>query len=997
MDGLSENLTPNDMIQSLPGLRTGVDAYKSAYEAAMERVTHQTKGKRDLAMRIFAWIVHAKRQLSIEEVTHALATRIDKDYLDSGDFVSEQTILSVCAGLVVYEPLTSAIQLVHYTTQEYFREHWKDWFMRESAQITATCMSYLGFEHFASDPSQKEKDEKREKFSLLSYAAMYWGYHDRELERMTKDWRYRLGDDGILFPLEAAMSFLRNERLVRRAARVMNFIHDSGVDLENRETFVLNMVAEFGVSCLVAQLLEDGANVNISGFNFLGRGSYHQSRGSDSILPLHIACWKGYEDIVALFLERGADANVSSERSGNALQIATRNGRTDVLNLLLDNGANPDTESRLQSNALAYAIQQDATQIVGLLLEKGADPNAHGRLQASAIEIASQNGNIEIVKSLLDHGAYPNAHSKLQSSPLECATQQNAIEILKLLLDQGADPNAHSEQNGSALEIASRNEDVEIVKSLLDKGANPNAHSRRTGSALEAACWKNHPELVKLLLDKSADPNAHSGRVASALEIASDNGYTGIVKLLLDHGADPDAYDKLQGSALEYATQQNATEIVKLLLDKGANPDKGVGPNTRAELQGNACEAASYEKIADEASNSHSNETTTSCESCHHKGATCTASPQNQIQCTELQPNNQACLITRRECTDFVDEHITKKPRYLISDPTAPNASLSNSTDDLLYQEAAFTWPRPGDRRRSLCDLHFYPLEKLTQSDEIWYLEFSHDGSMLATACRDGLVSVYSTKSWLIMHEFREHAQDPSEHDGVGVRYIAFSPNDRYLISCSERCEFIVMDVFRGCMVCKCDHFDYPVTAVAWLPDSMSFVVGTQSTRRPLGLYTMRLADSDGPSQSVEIHSWREPRSEYGSGNNLRVTDVTVSRDGRQMASTTTDNRIMIYDLSSRKKINEWPMEGKLLSVNYSDDGMLLLVNEAGEISMSSLWMLDSATGEKMMYYKGAQQERDVIRSRFGGAGESFVTSGSEGKIQVSIRHCASPSSRILT
>jgi WD repeat-containing protein 26 len=286
-----------------------------------------------------------------------------------------------------------------------------------------------------------------------------------------------------------------------------------------------------------------------------------------------------------------------------------------------------------------------------------------------------------------------------------------------------------------------------------------------------------------------------------------------------------------------------------------------------------------------------------------------------------------------------------------------------------------------------------FPLQTLTelrnQTDEVWYLDFSHDGSLLATAGKDGVVNVYETKRWKIVHEFREHERNATAPDARGVVYVAFSPDDRYLISCSQNNEFVVMDVRDGHVVCKADHFDYPVTAAAWLPNSTSFVIGTQSSRRPLGLYTLHSSNGSGPASSsvtsnYEVHSWREPvwdNSSRDNGTSFRVTDVSVSRDGTRMAAATIDNRILTYDLQTRKKLDEWPMDDKLTSINYSADGSLLLVNMNDSVgSKGKLWALDSTTGEDVMHYEGAYQAEFVIRSCFGGAGENFVISGSEGE-----------------
>lgn len=281
------------------------------------------------------------------------------------------------------------------------------------------------------------------------------------------------------------------------------------------------------------------------------------------------------------------------------------------------------------------------------------------------------------------------------------------------------------------------------------------------------------------------------------------------------------------------------------------------------------------------------------------------------------------------------------------------------------------------------CSAEDFPLHTFTElknhSDEVWFLEFSHDGTMLATAGKDGLVCVYDTSRWKVRHEFREHERNATGAADRGVCYVAFSPDDNYLISCSQNNEFVVVNVRDGRRVATADHFDYPVTSAAWLPDSQAFVVGTQGSQRPLGLYSLRSATSSSSVvRNNEVYSWRDPpwdRSLKDNPHSFRITDLAVSRDGSRMVATTTDNKIMMYDMRSKYKVAEWQMEDKLTSINFSPDGseMLLNMNDGRVLALSS------ATGEVLMRYEGARQKDFVIRSCYGGAGETFVVSGSEG------------------
>ena len=282
------------------------------------------------------------------------------------------------------------------------------------------------------------------------------------------------------------------------------------------------------------------------------------------------------------------------------------------------------------------------------------------------------------------------------------------------------------------------------------------------------------------------------------------------------------------------------------------------------------------------------------------------------------------------------------------------------------------------------CSGDDFQLNTLTElrnhTDEVWHLEFSHDGSMLATAGKDGLVCVYDTSTWRIQHEIREHERGLTTNNSKGVCYVAFSPDDQYLISCSQNNEFIVINVREGRRVAHADHFDYPVTTAAWLPDSQTFVVGTQGSRRPLGLYSLRSASSSSSSSVVrnnEIYSWRDPPWDHSlkdNPNSFRITDCAVNADGTRMVATTLDNKVMMFDLRTRFKIAEWQMEDKLTSINFGVDGTQLLLN----MNEGRVLALDSTTGELIMRYDGAKQAEFVIRSCFGGAGENFIISGSE-------------------
>jgi WD40 repeat protein len=292
--------------------------------------------------------------------------------------------------------------------------------------------------------------------------------------------------------------------------------------------------------------------------------------------------------------------------------------------------------------------------------------------------------------------------------------------------------------------------------------------------------------------------------------------------------------------------------------------------------------------------------------------------------------------------------------------------------DQCLYHN---TTQPPSLLHDHVCEPDQFPLHVLQDlqdhNDEVWHVEFSHDGSMLASASKDNTVMIYDTTSWSPI--CRLNQQKP--HSEAGVCYVAWSPDDTYLLACSQAKELAIYQARTGTRLGGIDDFSYPVTTAAWAPDGQSFVVGSQDSKRPLGLYNL--------SDQSLLHSWtsHDPRTL------LRVNDCAISADGSRLAAISSDNRVLVYDFKTRLKIKECLMDDKLTCVTLSHDGKTLLVS----MNEGRLVLLNSDTGEVMQRYAGLTQSEFVIRSAFGGAGENFVISGSEGTISIPVTWCPIP------
>lgn len=88
---------------------------------------------------------------------------------------------------------------------------------------------------------------------------------------------------------------------------------------------------------------------------------------------------------------------------GNALQVASFRGYDQIVHMLLDRGANVNASDGHFGNALRAASAEGHVKVVQALLDRGAEVKGYdGRV---AVRFASMNRHDEVVQILLDHEA----------------------------------------------------------------------------------------------------------------------------------------------------------------------------------------------------------------------------------------------------------------------------------------------------------------------------------------------------------------------------------------------------------------------------------------------------------------------------------------------------------------------------------------------------------------------------------------------------------------
>lgn len=111
MDMLAVAINGREVRQILQNLPKSTS---DMYDESMERVDGQLAGHRELAARVFSWIVYSSRPISLKELQHALAVSSDYEMtkMDPNTLVDINILTSACAGLVVVDTKINIVRFV---------------------------------------------------------------------------------------------------------------------------------------------------------------------------------------------------------------------------------------------------------------------------------------------------------------------------------------------------------------------------------------------------------------------------------------------------------------------------------------------------------------------------------------------------------------------------------------------------------------------------------------------------------------------------------------------------------------------------------------------------------------------------------------------------------------------------------------------------------------------------------------------------------------------
>lgn len=420
------------------------------YKETLERIRRQSGEDGELGMRVLSWMTYSKRPLHVDELAHGLAVEYDDDEeahheLDMDNLLSPRSLVDVCAGLVVIDPRSQIIRLVHYTTQEYFDKERLHLFENAEVEISRASLTYLCYDIANTVPSDEVVSDAILSHPYLKYASLFWLLHVKEIGE--NDHSHSVMQASLKYvndPAKIMFSAVVLRKLILRPrtyARVYEEIHQ-----KKENHIALEAASECGLLELVKFLLD-------------------HSVGSDGAIDSAVICAsaEGHTDVVRLLIERGASVQCLTRDSSNALQRACKGGHLEVAKILLQHGANANTPDRWMWTPIHHAAHGRHSALVALLLENGANQSSQTPLGLTACHLAASRGDAETITMLLDASYDLGRTTRDKHTALHKAAEERHLNVCRLLLQRGSDVQAKDRDGQTALDLIEDSASPEVM------------------------------------------------------------------------------------------------------------------------------------------------------------------------------------------------------------------------------------------------------------------------------------------------------------------------------------------------------------------------------------------------------------------------------------------------------------------------------------------------------------------------------------------------------
>ncbi|TFK18192.1 hypothetical protein FA15DRAFT_675483 [Coprinopsis marcescibilis] len=440
LDMLRSCINIDGLRKALDGLPSGVGAM---YSATMERIEAQDDS--NVVKRALTWLIHTRRPLSMDDLLHAIAVYPDTFKFNPELLLTVDTLLSLCCGLITYEPKSNMVRLVHYTAKDFLEPYLKSENPDPHSMMACTCVEHLLHHslHVWINPDPDHHNYERahepiyQKHPFVEYAHKNWAPHSQR---------------SISLPIPVG-NFIRQCR---------SFLVYNGRWAYKESIAAVHVAAALGFHQLLhawsnpthptAEIFPPPPNFDINA-----------KTAKNGHTPLILAAYhKGLLTVDVLLMAEGIGPWCTDNYGWTALMYASCFGHSDIVQSIL-RFRETDWITKYTDGGTRGSGGEQAVIGVNIVNKSGN----------SALALAVLNGHAAEVKMLLGvEGIDVNQLAGSGETVLMLASRQGMKPIVELILQhENIDVDIADPQGITALSYALRRQDLEIAELLRVHGA----------------------------------------------------------------------------------------------------------------------------------------------------------------------------------------------------------------------------------------------------------------------------------------------------------------------------------------------------------------------------------------------------------------------------------------------------------------------------------------------------------------------------------------------
>lgn len=319
----------------------------------------------------------------------------------------------------------------------------------------------------------------------------------------------------------------------------------------------------------------------------ISRGCDVNRKLESGMTPLAYAILHRLDKVIELFLEAGADPNVSVPLSGKrgaslvtplhkAIMDIVDEVDAKVVDVLLASRRCRINQGTDFKTAFSFVLQKSknaedlAERMVDSVQDVNADCDDNGM---TLLHVATHCQSLRLIDLLLRRGADLEARAKDGATPFLLACQKDPIFAMELI-SRGANIKAKLYQsNATALHVMAM-QGWCFPPLFLEMGLDINEQSLKGLTPLAYALSYGHDALAVSLMRMGAHIRWKTNRSITATHLAARNGMSEAMQQILEHDTDIDAADTKGWTALHDACANGSTTAVMQLLEAGADIER---------------------------------------------------------------------------------------------------------------------------------------------------------------------------------------------------------------------------------------------------------------------------------------------------------------------------------------------------------------------------------------------------------------------------------------